>query len=543
MSASSTAKSFIFRFRFLLAAILGSVLLWAAWPTSSFTVLIFLAWLPLLWAEDNMKNTKAFAALTYLHMLLWNVLVTWWVANSTIIGGLSAFFVNSLLMCIPILLFRQTKKQWGRWIGYGSFIIYWLAFEYIHLNWDLSWPWLTLGNAFAMQPGWIQWYEYTGSSGGSLWILLSNVIAYFAFTVFTKEGRTGRYFKSLAVWIACVVLPIIISRLVTPGSLNYTQEHNIVVVQPNIDPWDEKFELGKEEAQLQKLIALSESAIDANTSLVVWPETAIPFQADEDQLWHNRNISPVWGFLRNNPQINLLTGLEGTKVFASKNSAYSKAFRGGYSGYYESYNSALLLDTASASIYHKSKLVPGVEVLPRFLGFMSEAFEKFGGTGGGYARDTAAKVLALPNQSYKIAPAICYESIYGDYLTSFIRKGADIICIITNDGWWGNTQGHKQHMNYARLRAIETRKWIARSANTGISCFIDPLGNVLQPQPWDMAATIKMNVPATEGQTYFVKHGDYISCSMLWIGALLLLLSVATAVKQFIERRKKKEKV
>jgi apolipoprotein N-acyltransferase len=63
---------------------------------------------------------------------------------------------------------------------------------------------------------------------------------------------------------------------------------------------------------------------------------------------------------------------------------------------------------------------------------------------------------------FKIAPAICYESIYGEFMSKYIRNGANLICIITNDGWWKNTPGHKQHMNYARLRAIETRTWVAR---------------------------------------------------------------------------------
>src|SRR5574343_444659 len=72
----------------------------------------------------------------------------------------------------------------------------------------------------------------------------------------------------------------------------------------------------------------------------------------------------------------------------------------------------------------------------------------------------------------KLAPAVCYESVYGDFMAKYIRSGAEVICIITNDGWWGNTPGHRQHLAYAKLRAIETRKQIIRSANTGISCFV-----------------------------------------------------------------------
>ena len=111
-------------------------------------------------------------------------------------------------------------------------------------------------------------------------------------------------------------------------------------------------------------------------------------------------------------------------------------------------------------------------------------------------------------------------------MSRYVKRGANIICIITNDGWWGNTQGHKQHMNYARLRAIETRTWIARSANTGISCFIDPRGRVMNPLPWDKTGAIKMNVPFSENKTFYVLYGDLISKAAAVISILLLLTRI-----------------
>src|SRR5690606_14515315 len=127
--------------------------------------------------------------------------------------------------------------------------------------------------------------------------------------------------------------------------------------------------------------------------------------------------------------------------------------------FYEAYNTAALLDSSGIrNTYHKSKLVPGVETLPSFLRFMDEWFEQFGGTTGGYAKQEERTVLEDKPGGFAIAPAICYESIYGDFMTGFFRNNANLLVIITNDGWWGNTAGHKQHLAYARLRAIETRK-------------------------------------------------------------------------------------
>lgn len=514
----------------LIRAIVGGLLLWAAWPTSPLTFLIFVAWIPLLIISENVKNWKQFFLYTYITMLLWNVLATWWVAMSTVPGGISAFLVNSLVMCVPWILYYITKKYVNRLIAGFSLIAYWISFEYLHFNWDLSWPWLALGNVFATHPHWVQWYEYTGATGGSLWVLLSNVVAFNLYQIHREEGRSVKYLKAVFIWAIILCLPVLISFLQKKDLVVAQNKYNVVVVQPNIDPWDEKFVAGKEEAQLQKLITLSASQIDANTALVVWPETAIPVGLDEDKIKENYFLNPVWSFLRKHPQINLLTGIEGYRRFDTEVSRTAKKIPNG-EGYYESYNSAALFDSAGVQIYHKSKLVPGVELLPSFLYFMKPVFEKFGGTTGGYTKDTMARVLNTTNRSFKVAPAICYESVYGDYLASFMQNEANLIAVITNDGWWGNTQGHKQHMNYGRLRAIENRKWVVRSANTGISCFIDPLGNVVQALGWDKEGAMKQDITAFTHKTFFAKNGDLTALAMIVFSVLFILMTIYFFIK------------
>ncbi len=530
---------FLNRFAPLIYTIAGALLLWAAWPVSPFTFLIFGAWVPLLFVEATTTSWKKLFWLTYLHMVLWNVLTTWWIINASAVGASMAFIANSFLMCIPVLCFHFTKKRFGNWIGYASFIIYWMAFEYLHMNWDLSWPWLTLGNVFATKPGMVQWYEYTGVSGGTLWVLLSNLLIFSFLSEYRNSGRSKKYFLQMGGWILLVAIPMLVSKsLQKEIKIEDSKTQNIVIVQPNIDPYDEKFTAGTQEAQLHKLISLSEKQIDSNTALVVWPETAVPFQTDETQIKENFLLQPLWNFLKKHPQINLVTGVEGVRFFKSKNSPFAHPLENDSKVFYESYNSAAIFDSSSYSIYHKSRLVPGVEVLPSFLKFLDKIFEKFGGTTGGYAKDTAAKVLQATHSDFKVAPAICYESVYGDYMTEFMRKGANVICIITNDGWWRNTPGYMQHMNYARLRAIEARTWVVRSANTGISCFIDPQGNVYDPQPWDTTASIKMDIPVSTAQTFYVKHGDILSRAVTAVALVLLLVNiVAWIMKRFFKKK------
>ena len=220
----------------------------------------------------------------------------------------------------------------------------------------------------------------------------------------------------------------------------------------------------------------------------------------------------------------------------SSKTKYSQEFNGHF---YESYNGSALLDSNGASaFYHKSMLVPGVETLPWFLKFIDKWFEKFGGTTAGYAKQDERTVLTEKN-GFKIAPSICYESIYGDFMRKYIRNGANLICIITNDGWWKKTPGHKQHMNYARLRAIETRTWVARSANTGISCFINPNGTVIEPKPYNTNAAIKINIDIPNNtKTFYVKHGDLLSKIMTVLSLLIIGAAIFLKIKNKFFRTK-----
>ncbi len=511
------------RFTNLSIAAGAGLLLYAAWPVSPFTFLIFFAWIPLLWLEAKVKSRKKFFGLTYITMFIWNVATTWWIWNASAPGAVSAFLANSFLMCFPWLGFKIAKEWMGERIGYLTLIAFWMCFEYIHLqDWGLSWPWLTLGNAFATHPEWVQWYEFTGTSGGSLWILLVNVFLFLHLK--NNFNRTeGKSYRNLITGIAILFIPFGISWINNSLQLQKkgSNASNIVVVQPNIDPYEKVSEAaGSFEAQLQKLIAISEQQVDNNTSLIVWPETALytASRIDELGLKDNFFLNPLWSFLQRHPNTSLFTGIESYRMMNAK-TKYSEEFSGQH---FETYNGSMVIDSSGAqSFYHKSMLVPGVETLPWFLKFIDKWFAKFGGTTAGYAKQSERTVLRSKG-GFEIAPSICYESIYGEFMSKYVRNGANLICIITNDGWWKKTPGHKQHMNYARLRAIETRTWVARSANTGISCFINPYGTVINPQPYNTAAAIKLQINPTNRKTFYVKYGDILSKIMVVLSTLLL---------------------
>jgi apolipoprotein N-acyltransferase len=527
------------RYQFLGLSLLSGILLSAAWPVSSLTFIIFFAFVPLLFiAESNIKRNHFFLY-AFITLLIWNALTTWWIWNSSAVGAIGAIIPNALLMCLPWLSYFGFRKRFGKKAGYCSLIAFWMLFEYIHLNWQLTWPWLSLGNVFAAQINWVQWYEYTGVGGGTLWVLLVNILLYECLRGANKKIVWIKAIQLLVIGLL-VIVPIILSEVYHKWPFGLmgkeTIENNVVIVQPNIDPY-QKFNPTSTAQQIQTLVSLSEQQIDSSTKLVLWPETAMSASVPIDEIQSAGIYQPVMQFVNRHPNITLLTGIETYKILgAEKTSTSAHKTQDGF--YYDSYNAAISMKANQPmQFYIKSKLVPGVETLPSFLNFLGPVFEKFGGTTGGYARDTATVAFKHEGNPFVTAPAICYESVYGEYVASYVAKGANIITILTNDGWWGNTPGHKQHLAYAKLRAVETRRWVARSANTGISAVIDEYGNVLQQTKWDEATAFKYSIPARETITFYVKHGDYLYQFFSIIGLLMIGWNFVLWIKKKTQRK------
>ena len=171
-----------YRLRHILFVLLSGILLSAAW--GKFTFNIFFALVPLLQVEHDFRHCdvrfrkwKLFG-LFYLAFLTWNFLTTWWIVNSTVFGAVMAIACNSLFMALVWLAFNGVARKVKPLYGYAALIAFWISFEFLHYNWELAWPWLALGNSLAEKPEWIQWYEYTGVFGGSLWILLANILLF-----------------------------------------------------------------------------------------------------------------------------------------------------------------------------------------------------------------------------------------------------------------------------------------------------------------------------------------------------------------------------
>ena len=531
----------------LVFSISSGLFLFAAWPLSPLTFFIFFGFVPLMLLSDYITKAKLFFGHAFLAMLIFNAATTRWIWNSTDIGSIAAIAANSFLMSLPLLAYHKFKKRFGKYFSSFAFIVFFMGFEYMHLNWQLSWPWLTLGNVFAAQIDWVQWYEFTGVGGGSLWALLVNVFFYHWISGANyKIKQVGAdairtYVSNWRVLIIAVAifLPMLFSVVLTIRMAVPKPKNNVVVVQPNVDPYS-KFADGNAARQIQNLLYLTEQNVDSATQLVIWPETAMSFDIQEYQLLTNPVYEPVLSYLKYRKNISILSGISTYKFTKDAHENAARKLKDG--SIVVAYNSAVMMhDSTLPRFYHKSKLVPGVETMPTFLSFMAPLFEQFGGSAAGYGKSDSAIFLSTPDHKYKCAPVICYESIYGEYVASYVKRGANLITIITNDGWWGNTPGHRQHLAYAKLRAIETRKWVARSANTGISAIISPYGDVKETLLWNASGAVKFPVETKQGQTIYVRLGDYLFKGAAWLSILLLVcLALFTLIiKQKINKKDK----
>ena len=523
------------RVRSLLLATCTGVLAWLGWPASPIgqPLFLFFAWVPLFIVAHSEKSTRHFFGYAYWAFLLWNVGTTYWIWNATEPGAVAAWLANSLLMCVPWVAYHQFSKKLNPLFATFLLLGCWLSFEFFHLqDWGLSWPWLTLGNGLANHPEWIQWYAITGVAGGSLWIFLTNIFFFHHWHSNQQAGGKKKYHWLIVSFIIAIT-PLWFSFYYSTRVIETDDKQNeIVIVQPNIDPY-EKISAGTEQKQLETSIQLSKNAIQEKTSLLIWPETALysPYGYDEEKINQTASLAPLKNLLSHYPRVSLLTGIESYK-WVSSPTPYSRILAEGQTQF-EAYNAAVLIDQfGTHGFYHKSKLVPGVETLPWFLRFIDQWFEKFGGVTAGYAKQNNRQVLEEKN-GIKLAPAICYESIYGDFLRQYVKKGANLITIITNDGWWKKTPGHIQHFHYARLRAIETGCWVARSANTGISGFINPKGAVVEYKGYGIAAVCAQSISLTNhSPTFYVQHGDWLFKWIVVLTIILLLISLLPKFRQ-----------
>ena len=507
--------------------------------------LALLALVPLLSMERiaSLSRKKHFWWWHYGVFVLWNAATTWWVCNATVGGGVFAIFANALQMSLVFGSFRWVKRRLGGALPYIYLAAAWIAWEKYYLTVaQISWPWLVLGNAFADTTSLVQWYEFTGHLGGSLWVWLSN-LALFGLMVSLSDGRFSVWgAKGRAAALSGAVLavfgPMVWSACIRPEEEG--ESVRVVIGQPNLDPY-EKFESLTQAQQTERLLSqLDRAEYDGSPTLVLGPETFT-----NDIVTDLEDASPTVArfkeWLRLHPGTNLLFGASVYERTLSLHRPHPLAYDAGETivdgvrknVWVQSHNSAILLDsTGRCDVFHKSKLVVGVELTPYPKLFVPLEKLLGGNMMGKCIGQEHPTTLAFKagDVGFPLGCAVCYESVYGEYCTAYVREGAQLMTVITNDAWWGNTPGYHQHLNYSRLRAIELRRDIARCANTGISAIIDKRGRIVNKTPWWESAVLEETVRLSERQTFFVRYGDIVGRIAVFVFVLLGLAAIVRSI-------------
>ncbi|TNE72414.1 apolipoprotein N-acyltransferase [bacterium] len=514
-------------------SVTSGVLFALSFPTVGTPFLLFPAFCLLFVLAEKADSGKQLAYWSYPAFAIWNLLTTYWLMYATVPGGLAAILANAVIMTIPLAWMRRVliSKMHN---GFKVLLIpsIWTTYEYLHFRWDLAWPWLSLGNAFGNYPKLIQFIEFTGQLG------ITWLVVYFALPLYKSLKNWAEIQKmEIPYWkklfsthkttnqknttspLFILLLIVIFGFLMTYLGKNYkdlsTYPHvEVAVIQPNYDSYLPNAGYTNMNEAQHNLLSLADSARTPQTKIMFFPENSIQplVSLHSHYVSQFRDSAMKWN-------LTLVSGLNELVTYKDP-SQTPEVYRGlRYNEPYDIFNSSMVWERdGKITPYRKYNLVPLVERFP-FVEVLSklDVFDwipwgSFAGFGRGY------EVVNAPFEGGSSSILICYDSVFPDWNRQYVKQGATLIGLITNDGWWGDTPGHEQHFNFGRLRAIETRRTIARSANNGISGFILPNGEVLKRTRYWERTFVTEQVPLLTEETFYVKYGD-------WIGWLSLILS------------------
>lgn len=502
------------------------ILLGLSWPPIPMPFLVFPALVLVFRIIDLSTSAREAAYWTYPGFVIWNIITTYWLVMATVAGGVAAILANAAVMTIPVMLqYKIQQQKWSGWLIALFQAAIWLSYEYLHHQWDLAWPWLAIGNAWANVPELIQYISVTGYWGISFWVLFASALAYQV----VKKPR-----RSTKIALGCVLFLFPIWSMAISLFSDSTEPqttHEAVVVQPNFDSYQQYGGFANPTQATDHLLALTDSVRTPETELVVWPENAVQAQISNIQTYSDiststkallREKASEWG-------VTLLVGATYFEFYPN-NEAPALPYHS-RQGSYLPFNSALgFIPEKPMQVHRKHNLVPIVERVP-FVHFL-DAIDVFGlvnwNRNQGYGKGHQANQFSVDGTA--TPTLICYDSVFPGWIRNYVQNGAGYLTIITNDGWWGNTSGHSQHFAYARLRAIEFDRWIVRSANNGISGIIAPDGSIKVETPYWKTTAFNYEVPVLTSQTLYARFGD-------WLPILMLVLSCLGIGYSYVEPR------
>jgi len=535
-----------------LLLILSGIMLGIGFPPfpMPFPILLFFSFVPYFYVVEKRQTLAGINRATYLTAFVFNVITIYWVGSwqkqadpfLMISGGL-LLFANPLFFLIPsTLLYFAGRSLPNRQVIY-LLPFFWGAYEYLYMLTELSFPWLTLGNGLANFTAFIQISDAIGVIGLSLLVIYINIFLYKAFTNIKVSKKKFIYYSVTAIIIFIMVLGYGFYKFSAFKETDKTIR--VGLIQPNLDPWG-KWEGGNLNELTQSYISLSQQAVSKGAKLIVWPETALPvFLLDGS---YENIVDSIYTFLRKN-NVYLITGMPDVRYYFKGDKMPPDVVKGEQeNSYYTIYNGILLFapDSWRVQRYGKIKLVPFGERVPfvdtfPFLGDLIKW--GVGISGWNIGRNTAnfsmpyltrqsSNNKIFQSDSIHITSLVCYESIYPYFVTNFVKRGAELITVVTNDSWYGKSSGPYQHKDISILRAVENRRTVIRAANGGISCVIDPLGRTKILSELFTKTYIVADVSLEDTETFFTKYPFIVPAICSVISICIIGLFIIKKVKK-----------
>ncbi len=541
----------------LLLGLFSGVLLGLSFPPFHFPYLIFAALIPYLIVLQKKDGLAEINRFTYFTFFIFNIITLYWVGSWTPnadpfleIAGSVLMFFNPLLFLIPSTLYYFTKKIFTRNTALFLLPVFWVTYEYAYSITDFRFPWLTLGNGLPYFNTFIQIADIVGVYGLTLFIIYINIFFFKGLkNIFTNKQKSAIYFSA---GIVLFLIPLVYGIIKINTFKISNNKVKIGLIQPNFDPTN-KWDGGSLNEQLETYFTLSEKAVKQGAQIIAWPETALPVYLLDGSYYSQ--VQKIYHFIDSN-NVALITGMPDANFYFNKKDAPQDAKPVGKGNtLYTSYNSILMFTPNNNWVqkYQKMKLVPFGEKVPLVESFpwLADIIKWNVGLGGwNTGKDTVVfklnssfindKSKKLP-KVINISGIICIESIYPDFVASFVDKGAQLIVVVTNDSWYGNSSGPYQHKEISVLRAVENRRAVVRAANGGISCLIDPLGNTIDETKMFEQTELTVAAPLETIKTFYTKHPLFIPYFVFTVSIIIIILFYIKQVLTFIEKRRREK--
>lgn len=528
----------------LLMSLLAGLLMGISFPPVPAPFIIFIALIPYFWVVEKRSGLAEINRFTYFTMFFFNITTLYWVGSWTkdadpylLIAGTLLMFWNPILFLIPSTLYYLAKKYVNNKIALYLFPFFWIFYEFIYTVSDFRFPWLTLGNSLPYMNTFIQIADIIGVYGLSIIIIYANILTYQLIKHYRSNKKLS--FKYSTILIILLVAPLIYGMIALSNYKTSDKKIKIGLIQPNLNPW-KKWDAGSLNDQIKLYLSLSTEAVNEGAQIIVWPESALPVYLLSGS--YQNEVNQITHFINEN-NVHLITGMPDATFYFNKKDAPEDA-KPTESGrmVYTSYNSILYFSPNSDEVkkYGKIKLVPFGEKVPLVeqIPILGDLIKwNVGISSWNQGKSIVVDTVKVNSNSTAIGGVICIESIYPDFCAQFVEKGAEVLVVVTNDSWYGNSSGPYQHKEFAVLRAIENRRSVVRAANGGISCYINPLGETVVSTKMFTRDILTAEIELNNHETFYTKHPLFIPVISILISAIIILMSAYKKLKETITNK------